>query len=444
MAKITITDLSTLVGAVNDVNNKFQQIEDELNNKVLYRDNPVGEDNSLQTDIDLNNNDILNVGTIDAQTMTIGGLSAGSLTFQGNFYVGATQPAAIAAGDMWYNTSNGKVGYYNGSSMIYFEDEATDAANSATAAASSATSAASSASAASTSASGASTSETNAASSASSASSSASSASTSATNAANSATSASNSATSAASSASTATTQASNASTSATAAASSATAAAGSATTAASEASDATTSASAASTSATAAASSASAASTSATNASNSATSAASSATSAQAALDSIENFYLGAESSAPTVDDNGDPLAAGDWYFNTTDNKTYVYNGTSWQVTVEDTSGLVAKTSSTGSAVIPVGTDAQRDGTPSTGYFRWNTDQGSAEIYDGSAWGAVGGGGAATTGFMEHANTIAENQAITSGNNAVSGGPITIDTGYSVTIPTGSTWTIV
>ena len=57
MAKITITDLSTLVGAVNDVNNKFQQIEDELNNKVLYRDNPVGEDNSLQSDVDMNNND---------------------------------------------------------------------------------------------------------------------------------------------------------------------------------------------------------------------------------------------------------------------------------------------------------------------------------------------------------------------------------------------------
>ena len=329
--------------------------------------------------------------------------------------------------------------------------DAATAASSASAAATSATAAASSASAASTSA-------TNAASSASSASTSASAASTSATNAATSATAAASSATAAAASetaaAASETAAASsetNAASSATAAASSATSAAGSATTATTQASAASTSATNAASSASAASTSASAASTSATNAATSATAAstsagnaATSATAAQAALDSIENFYLGASATAPTVDDNGDPLAAGDWYFNTTDNKTYVYNGTSWQVTVEDTSGLVAKTSSTGSAVIPVGTDAQRDGTPSTGYFRWNTDQGSAEIYDGSAWGAVGGGGAATTGFMEHANTIAENQAITSGNNAVSGGPITIDTGYSVTIPTGSTWTIV
>jgi len=73
-----------------------------------------------------------------------------------------------------------------------------------------------------------------------------------------------------------------------------------------------------------------------------SATSAAASATSAQAALDSIENFYLGASATAPTVDDNGDPLAAGDWYFNTTDNLTYIYNGSSWQVTVVSTSGLL------------------------------------------------------------------------------------------------------
>jgi len=443
MAKITITDLSTLVGAVNDINNKFQQLEDELNNKVLYRDNPVGEDNSLQSDVDMNNNDILNVQNIDTQSLTIGGITTGTLTFSGNYYIAPTQPALIT-GDFWYDTTNDKLGYYDGTSVIFITDEAASAVSSASAASTSATAAASSASAASSSASSASTSATNAASSASAASTSASSAATSATTATTKASEASTSATNAASSASAASTSASNAATSATAAAGSATTAASEASAAATSASNAASSASAASTSASNAASSASAASTSATNASNSASAAATSASDAQAALDSIENFYLGASATAPTVDDNGDPLEAGDWYFNTTDNLTYIYNGSSWQVTVIDTSGLVAKTSSTGSAIIPVGTDAERDGSPSTGYFRWNTDQASAEIYDGTDWGAVGGGGAATTGFMEHANTISEDQAITSGNNAVSGGPITIDTGYSVTVPTGSTWTIV
>ena len=113
-------------------------------------------------------------------------------------------------------------------------------------------------------------------------------------------------------------TSTSNAATSASASATSATASASSATNAAS--------------SATAAASSATSSANSATASATSATQSAASATQAQALVDSIESFYLGAEASAPTVDDNGDPLQAGDWYFNTTDNATYIYNGSSWQ----------------------------------------------------------------------------------------------------------------
>jgi hypothetical protein len=47
------------------------------------------------------------------------------------------------------------------------------------------------------------------------------------------------------------------------------------------------------------------------------------------------------------------------------------------------------------------------------------------------------------TKGLYEMANTIAANYSITSGNNALTAGPITINTGISVTIPTGSTWVI-
>ena len=53
-----------------------------------------------------------------------------------------------------------------------------------------------------------------------------------------------------------------------------------------------------------------------------------------------------------------------------------------------------VPQTSSTGSAEIPAGTDAERDGTPSAGYFRFNTDSGNFEGYDGTSWGEIGGGG--------------------------------------------------
>ena len=48
------------------------------------------------------------------------------------------------------------------------------------------------------------------------------------------------------------------------------------------------------------------------------------------------------------------------------------------------------------------------------------------------------------TYGMFENANTITANYSITSGNNAMTAGPITIADGVDVTIPDGSTWTIV
>ena len=105
---------------------------------------------------------------------------------------------------------------------------------------------------------------------------------------------------------------------------------------------------------------------------------------------------------------------------------------------------GAVMESGDTASAKIPSGTTAQRDGSPSAGYFRWNTTTGGAEIYDGSAWGLVGGGN--TTGKMmwEHSYTVTEDYEITSGNNALTAGPITINSGYSVTTPGGCNWVII
>lgn len=165
---------------------------------------------------------------------------------------------------------------------------------------------------------------------------------TSETNAATSATAAASSASSAASSASSASTSETNAATSATAA----TTQAGIATTSATNAA---TSATNAATSETNAAASASAASTSATNAAASeatvaasAAAAATSASDAAAALAAMRSSYLGALASDPTVDGNGDPVTEGDWYFNTTSDTTRIYNGSTWQVTVADLSGVV------------------------------------------------------------------------------------------------------
>ena len=47
------------------------------------------------------------------------------------------------------------------------------------------------------------------------------------------------------------------------------------------------------------------------------------------------------------------------------------------------------------------------------------------------------------TKGLYEHANTISANYTIATGNNALTVGPITINTGISVSIPSGSTWVV-
>jgi hypothetical protein len=106
-----------------------------------------------------------------------------------------------------------------------------------------------------------------------------------------------------------------------------------------------------------------------------------------------------------------------------------------------------VVRTSSTGSAVIPASTTGNRDGSPSAGYFRFNTTVGKFEGYSGTAWGSVGGGatgGGSDAIFFENGQTVTANYTITAGNNAMTAGPVSINGGVIVTIPSGSVWTVV
>lgn len=74
-------------------------------------------------------------------------------------------------------------------------------------------------------------------------------------------------------------------------------------------------------------------AATNATNAANSATAAAASAAAAAASADNFDDTYLGAKSSEPSTDNDGDALNAGDLFFDTTANAIKVYTGSAWQV---------------------------------------------------------------------------------------------------------------
>ena len=154
-------------------------------------------------------------------------------------------------------------------------------------------------------------------------------------------------------------------------------------------------------------------------------------------------NYIDSLNTSNPTSTDNvseGDDHIRG---IKTTLKNTFPNINGAVSATDEDLNNGIVKTSATGSAPLPAGTTAQRDGSPSAGYLRWNTTDTSAEVYDGSAWTAVGGGNTTDEGLYEHSHTISANYSITSGNNALTAGPITINTGVSVTVPSGSTWVI-
>jgi hypothetical protein len=121
--------------------------------------------------------------------------------------------------------------------------------------------------------------------------------------------------------------------------------AAASATAAASSATDAETAQTAAETAQTAAELAETNAETAETNASASASAAAASAASAATLLDNFDDIYLGSFATDPTVDNDGDPLTAGDLYFNTVSSTLQVYSGSAWQTAAISSTGLVTLT---------------------------------------------------------------------------------------------------
>jgi hypothetical protein len=182
--------------------------------------------------------------------------------------------------------------------------------------------------------------------------------------------------------------------------------------------------------------------------------------------IEDFNNRYRVAATN-PTVDND-----EGDLVFNTTDDVLRVFDGTNWvtaaaanasQVASTATGDIAAtnvqaalaeldtekvpRTSTIGSAKLPSGTTGERDGSPSAGYIRFNTTNTGFEGYNGTAWGSIGGGasgGGSDAVFYENGQTVTTSYTISSNSNAMSAGPITINSGVTVTIPSGSNWVIV
>ena len=96
----------------------------------------------------------------------------------------------------------------------------------------------------------------------------------------------------------------------------------------------------------------------------------------------------------------------------------------------------LTAQSGNTGGMTWATTAEALPSQSGNSGEFL--TTNGSA-----ASWAAISTGNTTTNGLWEHSNTIASNYSVTSGNNALTAGPITINSNVSVTIPSGSTWVI-
>jgi hypothetical protein len=178
---------------------------------------------------------------------------------------------------------------------------------------------------------------------------------------------------------------------------------------------------------------------------------------SALAAYDNFDDRYLGAKTSDPTLDNDGDALVAGALYFNSVAGEMRLYTGSIWVAAYVSGAGFLAVANNlsdlasaatarqnldleigvdvqaydatilksadigvtvqaydadtvkyddvnpsftdTGAIKVPVGTEAQRPASPVAGQLRFNDDADEFEGYNGTEWGAIGGGGGGGSG---------------------------------------------
>ena len=208
----------------------------------------------------------------------------------------------------------------------------------------------------------------------------------------------------------------------------------------------------------------------------------------ALAALDSFDDRYLGAKASDPTLDNDGNALVAGALYYNTTDDVMKVYEGSSWVAAYASLSGALLATSNLsdltntttartnlglatvastggysdltglptlGTAAATAATDyataaqgtladsaVQNNDSPTFNAVTATSYAGDGSALTGIAAGATGGGNDDI--FYENGQNVTTNYTVTNGKNAMSAGPITINSGVTVTVGAGETWTVI
>ena len=133
-------------------------------------------------------------------------------------------------------------------------------------------------------------------------------------------------------------------------------------------------------------------------------------------------------------------------------------YANPSWITSLSETKVLPSQTGNSGKYLTTNGTSTSWETITANPSLDDLSDvtitsvaSGQVLSYNGTAWvnsaASSGGqyfGSATTKAIAYNAQTIGENVTVTTGNNGLSAGPITISSGYTVTVESGANWVVV
>lgn len=119
MTKIILSDITSGYN-LSAINSNFQKLEDELNNKVLYRQIQDGEPNSMASDLDMNGRSVLNANKISSSTLEVGGVPVVPKDLVADPYNGTREALRRSYAEAGYNLVAGS--FESGGTLVNSND----------------------------------------------------------------------------------------------------------------------------------------------------------------------------------------------------------------------------------------------------------------------------------------------------------------------------------